>query len=591
MRNKTITSIMFTLLLISMLTLIFHIKTASSAVGTIYIKLDGSIDPPTAPITRAGNVYTFTANIYNYSIIIQKNSITIDGNNYNLQADGTSIGFNLSSITGVTIKNLKIKGFAYGIYLFDSTTNTITQNTITNNTIGGIALYYSPSNTISSNTIRYNREGIYLHESPSCTIQSNTITNNDNGLMLIQSGSCTLTQNNLTTNIYNFGVDGLSLSDFIQNMDTSNLAEGKIIRYLINKTSITIDPSTYPNTGYLAIINSTSITIRDFEITKNRQGLLLASITNSNVTSLKVSNNYAGIYLWNSNTTTLKANIIIYNYDGITMQYSNNNAISNNTITNNKDGISPYNSNNNAIYHNNFIDNDNNVYTQYSTNTWDNGYLSGGNYWSDYNGTDLKKGPNQDQPGSDGIGDTPYIIDDNNRDRYPLMNPIEVRDIAITDIIPSKTVIGQGYSASIEVFIKNQGSFTETFNVSTYANTSLIQTKTATLPSLGSTNVTINWTTSGWNKGIYTLSAYVAPLPGEVDTGDNSLTYGMVKVTVPGDVDGDRDIDIYDIVRITSIYGTKKGEPRYIPNVDIDGNGEINIYDVVIATSRYGYKE
>jgi len=582
---------MFALLLISMLTLIFHIKTASSAVGKIYIKPDGSIDPSTAPITCAGNVYTFTANIYNYSIIIQKNSITIDGNNYNLQADGTSMGFNLSSITGVTIKNLKIRGFAYGIYLFDSTTNTITSNTITNNTIGGIALYYSPSNTISYNTIRYNRESVYLHESPSCTIRNNIITNNDNGILLIQSGSCTLTQNTLTTNLYNFGVDGLSLSDFIQNIDTSNLVEGKIIRYLINKKDITINPTTYPNTGYLALVNSTKITIKDLEITKNRQGLLLASTTNSNVTNLKISNNYAGIYLWYSNSNILRANIAIYNYEGITIQYSSNNAINNNTITNNKDGITLYYSNNNAIYRNNFIDNENNIYTQYSTNTWDNGYPSGGNYWSDYNGTDLKKGPNQDQPGSDGIGDTPYTIDDNNRDRYPLMNPIEVRDIAITDIIPSKTVIGQNYSASIEVFIKNQGSSTETFNLSIYANTSLIQTKTATLPSLGSATVTFSWNTSGWNKGVYTLNAYAAPLPGEVDTSDNSLTNGMVKVTVPGDVDGDRDIDIYDVVRIASIYGSKKGEPRYIPNVDINGNGEINIYDVVIATSRYGYKE
>jgi hypothetical protein len=54
-------------------------------------------------------------------------------------------------------------------------------------------------------------------------------------------------------------------------------------------------------------------------------------------------------------------------------------------------------------------------------NFWDFGYPAGGNYWSDYAGLDVKNGSNQDQLGSDGIGDTPYIIYENNKDNYPLM--------------------------------------------------------------------------------------------------------------------------------------------------------------------------
>jgi hypothetical protein len=66
------------------------------------------------------------------------------------------------------------------------------------------------------------------------------------------------------------------------------------------------------------------------------------------------------------------------------------------------------------IYHNNFIDNTLQVYSFESLNVWDDGYPSGGNYWSDYTGTDGN---------GDGIGDTPYTIDVNNIDHYPLVNP------------------------------------------------------------------------------------------------------------------------------------------------------------------------
>jgi hypothetical protein len=52
---------------------------------------------------------------------------------------------------------------------------------------------------------------------------------------------------------------------------------------------------------------------------------------------------------------------------------------------------------------------------------WDNGYPDGGNYWSDYTGTDVYSGAGQNIPGSDGIGDTPYVINTSNRDNYPLM--------------------------------------------------------------------------------------------------------------------------------------------------------------------------
>lgn len=83
-----------------------------------------------------------------------------------------------------------------------------------------------------------------------------------------------------------------------------------------------------------------------------------------------------------------------------------------------------------SIYHNNFYVTTYGAAAVGTHAIWDNGYPSGGNYWSVYSGTDLYSGPYQNLTGSDGIADAPYIIDANNMDNYPLMNP--VRRLTIT---------------------------------------------------------------------------------------------------------------------------------------------------------------
>ena len=78
----------------------------------------------------------------------------------------------------------------------------------------------------------------------------------------------------------------------------------------------------------------------------------------------------------------------------------------------------------NTIFHNSFVDNRWRQASQgdFDTNVWDDGYPSGGNYWSDYSGSDFFGGSNQDIPGSDSIGDTPYLgVAGKSADRYPLM--------------------------------------------------------------------------------------------------------------------------------------------------------------------------
>jgi len=263
-----------------------------------------------------------------------------------------------------------------------------------------------------------------------------------------------------------------------------------------------------------------------------------------------------------------------------------------NIIVRNLYGISSYSTcDNSRIYHNTFTDNTFHASIYYlANNQWDNGYPSGGNHWSDYKGTDLYRGTVQNETGSDGIGDKPYIVDGDEIDRYPLMKPYAgPHDIVMRPSI-SKTVVGEGLNitATINMTIINYGEQTETCNFSIRID-AMTDNQTLTLTSRNSTVQTYAFNTSSLPKRGYVVAAQVEPVPGETSLEDNSFTCNIT-VTIPGDVDGDFDVDIFDVVSICTVYSSKKGEARYVSNCDINDDEKIDIYDVVIACANYGQK-
>jgi len=201
--------------------------------------------------------------------------------------------------------------------------------------------------------------------------------------------------------------------------------------------------------------------------------------------------------------------------------------------------------------------------------------------------------------GSDGIGDTPYVIDANNVDHYPLMLPVVlIHDVAVTDVesldvpwdsggIP-KTVIGLGYSLTVNVTAADLGSYTETFNITVYANTTYVTSQNVTLSSGASATLAFTWNTTGFAYGNYTVSAYAWPVPGETNMANNNFTGGNVIVTIPGDINGDFKVVLPNLVLLAQAYGSKPADSNWNPNADIDGNGQVGLSDLVILAQDYG---
>lgn len=72
---------------------------------------------------------------------------------------------------------------------------------------------------------------------------------------------------------------------------------------------------------------------------------------------------------------------------------------------------------------------------------------------------------------------------------------------------------------------------------------------------------------------------------------DNVLVDGWIFLTIPGDMDVDRDVDIFDVVSTAYAYGTREGDSQYVPDYDIDGDGTIDLLDMVTMAGNYGQKD
>ena len=222
--KKNVASLaIFTLLLLGMVSFAFDIKPAKSEwTGTVYIRADGSIDPPNAPIITYDKVtYTLIGDITSTGngIVVQRDNVVIDGAGYDINGAGGGTGVDLSDRKSVVVKNLTIAKFAYGVYLgyWGAKGNLITLNKIVDNEYGIYTDYFSDNNIIVGNLFANNEYGIDIHTDHN-VIFDNHITTNYVGILIIAGSS----DNNVTGNFIINNKIGISVDGSYFNVVSDN---------------------------------------------------------------------------------------------------------------------------------------------------------------------------------------------------------------------------------------------------------------------------------------------------------------------------------------------------------------------------------
>jgi parallel beta-helix repeat protein len=482
-RKKGIkTAIMIALAFLTMIMLTFNLRPAEAQLGSIIINPDGSITPGGAPISNTSNYYYLTSDIsyptYN-GIVVQKNDTVVDGNGYEVQGSGTADGFKLYQVSNVTIENMNVANFSrgisiensnctsvigdnitycsgYGVYASDSTNTIVSgsnvvscteygiwsdtcnftvlyKDNVSSTNDDGIDIWNSNGNTINESVILGNN-GIGIRMLGSChndTMIGNVISgNNGIGICMPDSYNDTMIDNVISGNNgtgidYSAGVSS-SVVAIGDSIISGNYGEGISISSSsnVNMTNDIVND----NAGGISLLNCPNAQVNGNSISGNHgDGIYLNSSYYENASSNQISyNNLYGIHLYNSSSGSVRENSIENNTNGIYLLQTSNTTIVDNQVTNQSSCgiiISGYGYGGHTIYHNNFISNNPQaLFYGLPTdvqNYWDDGYPSGGNYWSDYQ----TKYPNASEIDSSVIWNTPYVIGSNNIDNFPLIIP------------------------------------------------------------------------------------------------------------------------------------------------------------------------
>jgi len=190
-----------------------------------------------------------------YALSVGANDVTLDCAGHSITGNGIGIGIKFSGVSGATIKNCEISGFAQGILSGNAPTgsNYILNNTIHDNSQYGIAIRQASDYAIADNQVSYSGVGIRIVSSSGNNIHNNTITNTTSGTghgidLIAGSGGDTF-GNNIRNNTLESNNVSIYSEDSHDNVIDKNTIIGSLEKgiYLYKTDSSNITDNTIQN--------------------------------------------------------------------------------------------------------------------------------------------------------------------------------------------------------------------------------------------------------------------------------------------------------------------------------------------------------
>jgi parallel beta-helix repeat protein len=292
-----------------------------------------------------------------------------------------------------------------------------------------IYLYGVEDVVIEDSRTSRNGYGVYVRYSSNVTLDNCTLIGTHYEAAVTVIGSSNVTVTNCLIESMLIATKGIAAYSDWNRIEGNTIESNSLGIFLSSSSNNTVSDNriSWSGNGIRVVFPSRDNLILNNTITDSAWGgiYMASSAGHNTIFGNRISSSDDGITIFASPYNVIANNTLLDNtVHNLDLRSASNNTIVGNAVVGAEFGISLNQSSDNRVYHNVIVDNINQSVDDLGTNAWNETYPTGGNYWSDYTGIDNCSGALQDVcPSPDGIGDSPYIIDSDSADNYPLMLP------------------------------------------------------------------------------------------------------------------------------------------------------------------------